>query len=124
MINLIYWTGALTGVSLVQSVDENMNFYTARQIETAKKARELLHALGSPSVEDLKKAIRIGIKNSPVSIADVVIAEKIFGPDVGSLKGKTTRSKVPPPVQNYIEIPPELIKAQESVTLYIDGMYV
>jgi len=31
---------------------------------------------------------------------------------------------VPPPVQNYIEIPPELIKAQESVTLYIDGMYV
>mmetsp|Transcript_36453 Transcript_36453/g.87993 ORF Transcript_36453/g.87993 Transcript_36453/m.87993 type:complete len:132 (-) Transcript_36453:92-487(-) len=99
-------------------------FYTSRQIETAKKARGLLHALGSPSVEDLKKAIRIGIKNSPVSIADVVIAEKIFGPDVGSLKGKTTRSKVTPPVLNYIEIPPELIKAQESVTLYIDGMYV
>ena len=112
------------GVSMVQTVDENKKFYTDRQFSKAKKARELLHQLGSPTVEDLKKAIRLGIKNSPVSIEDVILAEKIFGPDVGSLKGKTTRTKTAPPVQNYIEIPPELLKAQENVTLCIDGMWV
>ena len=63
-----------------------------------------------------RQAIRIGIKNSPVTIEDVIIAEKIFGQDVGSLRGKSTRTKPTPPVQNYIEIPPELLKAQESVT--------
>ena len=95
-----------TGVSLVQTVEENKKFYTPRQFDRAKKARELLHALGSPTVADLKKAIKIGIKNSPVTFEDVIIAEKIFGQDVGSLKGKSTRTKPAQPVQNYIEIPP------------------
>ena len=65
-----------------------------------------------------------GIRNCPVTLEDIAIAEKIFGQDVGSLKGKSTRTKPAPPVQNYIEIPPELLKAQENVTLCIDGMWV
>ena len=59
-----------------------------------------MHVLGSPTVEDLKKGIRMGIKNSPVTIEDVVLAEKIFGQDVGILKGKSTRTKPAPEVQN------------------------
>ena len=38
------------------------------------------------------------IKNCPVTVEDVSIAEKIFGPDVSSLKGKSTRRK-PKPVR-------------------------
>ena len=34
------------------------------------------------------------IKNCPVTIEDVNIAEKIFGADIGTMKGKTTRKKV------------------------------
>jgi hypothetical protein len=34
------------------------------------------------------------IKNMPITIADVNIAEKVFGPDIGALKGKTTHSSI------------------------------
>jgi hypothetical protein len=33
------------------------------------------------------------IKNNPVTTEDIEIAEKIFGPDIPSLKGKTTCRK-------------------------------
>ena len=34
------------------------------------------------------------IKNCPVMVEDVTIAEKIYGPDISALKGKGTRPKV------------------------------
>ena len=64
------------------------------------------------------------IKNNPVMTEDIVIAEKIFGPDIGALKGKTTRRKPAPVLPDYIKIPRELIAAQQSVTLCLDVMKV
>jgi hypothetical protein len=64
--------------------------FTDYQIERAKKARELYqHAIGTPSTKDFKAIVMINaIKNLPVTIDDVNMAEKIFGPDVGALKVK------------------------------------
>jgi hypothetical protein len=73
----------------------------------------------------MKAIIRMNaIKNSPVTTEDVDIAEKIFGPDVATLKGKTTCRAPVPVIEDRIEIPRELITAQYSVTLCLDGMKV
>jgi hypothetical protein len=64
------------------------------------------------------------IKNNSVTTADIDIAEKFFGPDISSLKGKTTHHKPVPVIKDYIEIPQELIAAQHSITLCLDGMKV
>jgi hypothetical protein len=56
------------------------------------------------------------IKNNPVTTEDVDIEEKIFGPDVTTLKGKMTRRAPVPIIEDRIEIPRELITAQYSVT--------
>ena len=64
------------------------------------------------------------IGNNPVTTKDIVIAEKIFGPDVGNLKGKSTRRNPIPVVDNHIEIPRDLIRSQQGVHLCIDGMKV
>ena len=75
-----------------QTVADNARFYSQRQISRAKTARDLLHATGCPSVADLKTILKMnGIANCPITLDDVNIAEKICGPDVASLKGKTTR---------------------------------
>jgi hypothetical protein len=64
------------------------------------------------------------IKNNPVTTEDIEIAEKIFGPDIPSLKGKTTRRKPVPVIEDYIDIPKELVSAQHSIMLCIDVMKV
>jgi hypothetical protein len=112
-------------VSMPTTVEENKSFYTPRQFERAKRARNLLEAAGSPSVEDLKTIIKMNlIDNNPVTIADVQLAEKIFGPDVATLKGKSTRRRPTAVTSDSIPIPPELIAAQHDVTLCIDDMFV
>jgi hypothetical protein len=112
-------------LNLVTTVEENVNFYTPRQFERAKRARDLYHAIGTPSVEDFKSIIRMNaIGNNPVTTKDIVMAEKIFGPDVGNLKGKSTRRNPIPVVENHIEIPRDLIRSQQGVHLCIDGMKV
>jgi hypothetical protein len=58
------------------------------------------------------------IKNCPVMTEDVMIAEKIFGADMLSLKGKSARCKTTPVREDIIEIPEELIAAHRDVDLY------
>ena len=105
----------------INTVKENEKYYTPRQKERAKRARELLHTLGCGTVNDLKVIIKTNmIKNNPVTVDDVAIAEQIFGPDVGLLKGKTVRTRMPEARQGIVEIPKELIKIHKCVDLCID----
>jgi hypothetical protein len=78
----------------VTTVTENKSGYTQRQFERAKEARRLYHIVGTPTVENFKSLLRMNvIKDCPVTTEDVNIAEKIFGKDISSLKGKSTRRK-------------------------------
>jgi hypothetical protein len=65
------------------------------------------------------------IQNCPaVTVEDVNISEKIFGPDMSSLKGKSTKNK-PKLVRSYlIEIPKEIITKHHDIDLCMDAMDV
>ena len=109
----------------VTTLEENKKFYTKRQFARAKASRDFYHCMGTPSIPDLLAALWMNlVKNNPITLQDVKLAENIFGPDVGTIKGKTTRRKPLPVVQDYIEIPKELLPAQEDVTVALDGMNV
>jgi hypothetical protein len=91
----------------LQTIEENLKKYSRHQIEGAYRARDLLHALSCPSVADLKKALQMNaIANCPVTINNVTRAEDISGPDIASLKGKTTHHKPSPYVKEVVDIPP------------------
>ena len=75
---------------VVNTVKENKMNYTNNDYLRALRAHELQITVGQPSTTtflDLLKRNRIA--NCPVTAADVETAEYIFGPDIGSLKGKT-----------------------------------
>ena len=79
------------------------------------KAHDLLATLGTSGIADLKTAIAINsiLAGLPVTIKDVDLVEKIFGPDLGTLKEKTTRRKPLPLVRNQIPILPELYEKRQ-----------
>lgn len=109
----------------LDSVEENKLWFTPRQVELAKKARTLYHALGTPSLKDFKAIVTMnGVRNLPITIQDIERAELIFGPDIGALKGKTTRAKPLPVVQDYIDIPRELVDNHQEITLCMDAMKI
>jgi hypothetical protein len=64
------------------------------------------------------------LRNCPITKADIIAAEDIFGPEVGSLKGKTTRRR-PHKVRQIIEhLPAEVMARYRNVTLCVDIMFV
>ena len=59
-----------------------------------------------PSDKDFKLIIDAGmLKNNPVQIEDVNNAKDIFGPEIGCLKGKTTKTKAVAVRRNIVAVP-------------------
>ncbi len=111
--------------SIVTTVRDNMQGYTTKQIQLADDARKLYHLIGTPSLKNFKAIVKGNmIKNIPISVDDIDRAEKIYGPDIYAIKGKSTRSAPKPVVNNLIEIPKELITKNYKLDLCIDVVYV
>ena len=62
--------------SHVQTIEENANFLTPKEIAQANVAKQLLHALGYPSVVDLKTITKTNaIWNNPITESDRKLME-------------------------------------------------
>ena len=112
-------------VLALNSVETNASKYTVRQYRQALLARRVHNTVGFPSIRKFLKIIAGNqIQNCPVTRDDVLIAEDIFGPNLGALKGKTVRRNAPHVVVEYTGVPKQLIKSFRDVTLAIDIMFV
>ena len=114
-----------TGIALVSTVEENKTKYTNRDYERAVLARNLQKIIGRPSTRDFMNIVENNLlPNCPITRRDIVIAENIFGPDVGSLKGKTVRHSPVPVNPSLVDIPSHIMSHYREVTLCGDIMFV
>jgi hypothetical protein len=80
----------IQGKALVSTVSSNLQEYSVREQTDAKKAKDLSKVLGYPSPQSIIDMINNGaIINCPVTAKDVARANKIYGPDLASLRGKS-----------------------------------
>ena len=89
---LYYHDTANRTVVMVDTVAENLEGYTQRKYYVAVNAQLTQGLFIYPYDKDLKLMVHANlIANCPVTINDINAAHKIFGLNVASLKGKTSR---------------------------------
>jgi hypothetical protein len=92
--------------AFVETVESNMQLFSKQQVARADKGRSLYASLGFPSRKDFMWILRLNqIKDCPVRVEDAMVAYKIWGPSVATLKGKTVRKKPEPIKADIVSIP-------------------
>ena len=109
----------------LETVKENMQGYTQKEIKGARAAKDLYRHFQCPGYEAFKSLLKTNvIQDCPVTVQDAINAEKIFGPDVGLLKGKSRRPKQAAQKNEWIEVPREIYEKHPDLDLHIDVIYV
>ena len=115
----------MQGYSGLQTVEKNKEGFTKRQVKRANIARSGYHMLGAIDPKLFKMAIRGNFfKNCPITEEDLDVADKIYGPSASTLKGKTKRKTPDTVVDDWIEIPKELLEPNANLDLCIDIMFI
>ena len=64
------------------------------------------------------------IANCPVTVDDIKLAEKIYGTDIATLKGKTVRKQPKPVVIDCVSVPKDILETHQEVTITADIMLI
>ena len=113
----------VSAYTLLSTVADQKKMFSRREIEAADEARALYRKLGRPSDDDFIRLLsNNNIQNCPITPADAKRATIIYGPDIASLKGKTTRGSAAPRAPTFIaeQIPPPILEHHRDITLCID----
>jgi hypothetical protein len=112
-------------LAFVNTVSENKEGFTKRQIKSAALARTLYKTLSYPSMKDFKWVIQSNqIKDFPVTVQYIDVARKIWGKNIAALKGNTTRSKSIPVARDCVKAPMDTMKLHKEVSLTTDIFFV
>jgi hypothetical protein len=81
--------------------------------------------VGHPTDRDFLGMVRANmILNCPISDKAVVNANRIFGPDLAGVRGRTVRKTPVPVTTDYVQIPRGILERHRLVVLAVDVMFV
>jgi Reverse transcriptase (RNA-dependent DNA polymerase)/Zinc knuckle len=122
---LFYVDMATKGSIFVNTVAGNKVRYTRRERDRADLARRLQQTIGRPSTREFINIVNKNLlPNCPITAVDIMAAENIYGPDLGSLKGKTVRRKVDHVEAIVTDVPCSIYERYKDVTVCADIMKV
>jgi hypothetical protein len=77
-------------IAFVQTVQQNYEGFTKKEVQQAKEARRAMGLIGNPSKNNFKGMVSNNIiTNCPVTTTAITNARSIFGSDLASVRGKT-----------------------------------
>jgi hypothetical protein len=118
-------TNEKSGTVLINTVAGNKISYTKRTYKQAMLAWKVQNMIGRPSLRSFLKIVQNNLlKNCPISREDVLAAEDILGPNLGSLKGKTLWRGGTHVRMEYHGVPLGIMERHRDVTLCVDIMFV
>ena len=113
---------SVTSYSFLSTVRDNKTNFTRREIEEAERARVLMWNIGRLSQSDFEHTLGHSlIRNCPVTLADAKRALFIWGPDLGSIKGKMVhKTPLHMPDTALVPLPMNITIHHQAVTLCIN----
>lgn len=110
----------------LNTVDNNEEGYTPRQLGRARLARELHTKTGCPRVQTFVQLLDNNYyRNFPLLGEDLKCAIQIYGPLVHNMKGKTTKTKTVPIVnEQVIDLPTTIRDRHPNIILSSDHMFI
>ena len=118
-------TDSCPTMSLVQTVKENKQFFTKKEIEGAEESRRLQQLIGWPSTTTFKRIVAQNmLRNCPITVDDILRAEAIFGKPTPLCKGKMTKISSSTIKLQKIPLPLPISQYHQRIQLYIDIFFV
>jgi hypothetical protein len=113
------------GMTMINTVEDNSTKYSQRDYSKAILARKIQKIIGRPSTKTFLSIVEKNLlPNCPVTRDDIIAAERILGPEVGSLKGKTVRKASTTVEAVTLDVPMSIMSRYQKVTVTGDIMYV
>ena len=109
----------------ITTVENNKSRLSAHDFSQAKLARALQRRIGRPMTQDFIQYVASNlIPNYPITVQAIKNADFVWGPELGCLKGKTTRQPSPKVRIEAMSIPIQIMQQYKDVTLSADVMKV
>jgi hypothetical protein len=111
----------------VNTVSENKEGYTKRQLKEAAQVWELYAKLMYPSLKDFKWAVmskQISMDCSVIVVEIIDLAQLVWGREISALKGKMVKKKLSPVHGSDLKVPKDLLKLHKVITMPIDIFFV
>jgi hypothetical protein len=116
---------SLDAVAMIQTVRQQYEGFTKREVQDATTARKAQAMTGHPTdTQFLKMVCNNSIKNCPIKPKHIANANSIFGPSIAGVRGRTTRQKPERVEAAAGRIPDDFHCLHKFVVLTADVMFV
>ena len=110
-------------MAFVQTVRENFEGFSNKEITAAKLTCEDLGMIGHPSERNFKSMVGNNIiQNCSVTPSDVTSDNTIFCPNLAGARDKTVQQNMDSVVMNYSDTPKSFLKLHKFLSLVADMM--
>jgi hypothetical protein len=116
------------GLVMIETIQKKFSGATKREIEKAHLARTTQRRIGHPPEELFKEIVsrgENGIKNCPITVADINNSNIIYGPNRPRIKGATVKdTNILRVKEQRVAIPNDFYKMHRMMTITADVMFV
>ena len=112
-------------IVLLNTETENCEGFTHREYKGSDAASCALKLVGYLPERKISIMVSSNMKtNSTVTSHKIQNSNKIFGPDIPSMKGKSFRRRPKSAVRDYVEILEEILRMKTDLEVLVDVIFV
>jgi len=112
-------------LQFANTVESNLLKYTVSNQQKASMAHDVSIQIGRPSIAIFLKIIDNNLlSNCPVTREDILAAQDIYGPNIGTLKGKTVQQNPSQAITNILPLPCAIEEQYSCIPLFANVMFV